>query len=262
MNRVIRKLNYIDEKNKLFIFNKCLLITNIASGQEAKPLKVEEGLLQGAVKVGLTIYKGILFAAPPVGDLRWRASHRQKSGKVLNKLLSSDRHQCKAEICCVGITQDGFGPAAFHSFSSTLKIDGLSGDYGPNFFGYAVNTATYVTQHDEFGWLAFGGNVKQTGDWVYVVPTTASRSRLFIAPLSLWLTLDAESFETVSVNVASGEVMLKLAARNESTKYAYLHVETTDKNMAGFFPESELKQVRGAYQIDLKRNGNTVFLRK
>lgn len=50
-----------------------LLITTIAPGQEVRPVKVEEGLLQGTVKNGLTIYKGIPFAAPPVGDLRWRA---------------------------------------------------------------------------------------------------------------------------------------------------------------------------------------------
>jgi para-nitrobenzyl esterase len=34
---------------------------------------VEEGLLQGTSEDGLTIYKGIPFAAPPVGELRWKA---------------------------------------------------------------------------------------------------------------------------------------------------------------------------------------------
>jgi len=33
---------------------------------------------------------------------------------------------------------------AFHSFPSALKWDAYSGDYGPNFFGHAFNTATYV----------------------------------------------------------------------------------------------------------------------
>src|SRR5690349_12578625 len=37
-----------------------------------KPIKVETGLLQGTVEDGLTIYRGIPYAAPPVGDLRWR----------------------------------------------------------------------------------------------------------------------------------------------------------------------------------------------
>jgi para-nitrobenzyl esterase len=35
--------------------------------------KVEQGQLQGTKEEGLTIYRGIPFAAPPVGDLRWRA---------------------------------------------------------------------------------------------------------------------------------------------------------------------------------------------
>lgn len=50
-----------------------LLVINIVRAQQAKPVKVEEGLLQGNTKNSLTIYKGIPFAAPPVGDLRWRA---------------------------------------------------------------------------------------------------------------------------------------------------------------------------------------------
>jgi para-nitrobenzyl esterase len=37
------------------------------------PVKVEGGLLQGTSERGLTVYRGIPFAAPPVGELRWRA---------------------------------------------------------------------------------------------------------------------------------------------------------------------------------------------
>ena len=35
--------------------------------------KVEQGLLQGTVEEGLTVYRGIPFAAPPSGELRWRS---------------------------------------------------------------------------------------------------------------------------------------------------------------------------------------------
>jgi len=39
----------------------------------AAPVKTESGLVEGIVADGLTVYKGIPFAAPPLGDLRWRA---------------------------------------------------------------------------------------------------------------------------------------------------------------------------------------------
>jgi len=37
------------------------------------PVRVEGGLVQGTFEDGLAVYRGIPFAAPPVGDLRWRA---------------------------------------------------------------------------------------------------------------------------------------------------------------------------------------------
>ena len=44
--------------------------------------KVEQGLLQGTMEEGLTVYRGIPFAAPPTGDLRWRSPQPAVPGKV------------------------------------------------------------------------------------------------------------------------------------------------------------------------------------
>ncbi len=40
--------------------------------QPAAPVMTQYGLVQGVIEPGLTVYKGLPFAAPPVGDLRWR----------------------------------------------------------------------------------------------------------------------------------------------------------------------------------------------
>ena len=44
-----------------------------ADAQLASPVKVSEGMVQGTLEDGLTVYKGIPFATPPVGELRWKA---------------------------------------------------------------------------------------------------------------------------------------------------------------------------------------------
>jgi para-nitrobenzyl esterase len=46
-----------------------LLLAGVAA---AAPVKVLGGLLEGTSEEGLTVYRGIPFAAPPVGDSRWR----------------------------------------------------------------------------------------------------------------------------------------------------------------------------------------------
>lgn len=38
-----------------------------------QPIHVEGGLVEGIVENGVEVFKGIPFAAPPVGDLRWKA---------------------------------------------------------------------------------------------------------------------------------------------------------------------------------------------
>ncbi|WP_216848959.1 DUF5695 domain-containing protein [Pedobacter sp. L105] len=151
------------------------------------------------------------------------------------------------------ITQEGFGSAAFHSFPSTLKIDGLSGDYGSGFYGYAVNTATYITHDDEFGWLAFGGNLKTAGDWVTTKITTAERSKVFVAPAGIWLTLDAGTFNTVSFNLKTAEIKLSLDAADGHTPVAYLRMsQTTPEAGAKYMIKGKLREQRGAYVVPLK----------
>lgn len=61
-------------KVKTLLFAGLLLMSaGITHAQQPAPIKVEQGMIQGTSEDGLTVYRGIPFAAPPVGDLRWKA---------------------------------------------------------------------------------------------------------------------------------------------------------------------------------------------
>ena len=60
-------------KNITFLIAAFLLFSiGIVAAQQPAPVKVEQGLVQGTFENGLSVYKGIPFAAPPVGNLRWK----------------------------------------------------------------------------------------------------------------------------------------------------------------------------------------------
>lgn len=152
------------------------------------------------------------------------------------------------------IAKDGFGSAAFHSFPSTLKEDGLSGDYGSNFYGYAVNTGTYITSDDEFGWLAFGGNLTEDGDWLSTKITIADKSRIFIAATKTWLTLDAGTFNSVALNRKTLALKVTLDAADAHTPVAYLHINQAQSGNSGKYAlKGNFGIQKGALAIPLNK---------
>jgi len=159
------------------------------------------------------------------------------------------------------IDQEGFLSPAFHSFPDMLRSDPVSGDNGPNFFGHAWNTATYVVNHPEFGWLAFGGNIRTEGSLIKVTPLDSFRTRVYLAPAGLWLTLDSGKFESVELNSKTGVVRVGLAAADEFTPTARLRAEQPAKvKTQSYRPVKPLKSERGAWVVPLGKETTWVEL--
>ncbi len=161
------------------------------------------------------------------------------------------------------IDQEGFLSPAFHGFPDFLRFDPVSGDNGPNLFGHAWNTATYVVKHPEFGWLAFGGNIICDGQTVKITPRDSSRTRIYIASYGLWLTLDAGTFQNIDMNPKTSSIRVGLSAENQFTRDAHLHIEQPAKvNGVGTFrPRSQFKLERGDYIVPLSTKETWIELR-
>lgn len=160
------------------------------------------------------------------------------------------------------IDQDGASSAAFHAFPDMLQFDPYSGDYGPNFFGFGWNTATYVVHDPGWGWLAFGGNLQQKGSAIHITPLDAFRSRVYLAPIGLWLTLDAGKFKAVDIDAQTGRVRVTLAGATQDAPKARLHIEEPAhlKNAGKYRPENAFPVERGAYVISLKTTSTSIEL--
>lgn len=73
-------------RNKISSIALSLIFTaGLAFAKQLAPVRVEQGLLQGTLENGVTVYKGVPYAAPPVGDLRWRGPRPPASWKGVRK---------------------------------------------------------------------------------------------------------------------------------------------------------------------------------
>jgi len=159
------------------------------------------------------------------------------------------------------VTEDGFAPAAFHSYPSTLEIDGYSGDYGPGFLGHVLNVASYLIDHPEYGWQGFGGNleqegnVEQEGKVVTLRPTDSARMRTFVAPAGAYLELDAGRIASVAFDTTTGAITLALDPADAFTPVARLRISGSDHA-----PVRDYPMERGAWVIELVDLPTTVIL--
>ncbi len=153
------------------------------------------------------------------------------------------------------IDQEGFASAAFHSFPTALHWDPYSGDYGPNFFGHAMNTGVYVIDHPEFGWQAFGGNVTAEDAVIKVDALDTFRKRIYVAPYGLWLTLDAGMFDAIEIDTSNRTLRLGLSPGDPHTPYARLRIEQPApvENIITIASPLSIEIERGAYVVPLDR---------
>jgi hypothetical protein len=157
------------------------------------------------------------------------------------------------------IDSEGFASYGFDCDPAILKFDPYTADYGIAFYGYSRCAGAYAMKHPEFGWLGFGCEVTATGKTIRITPRDGIRKRMFIAPISAWLTLDAGRFKHVEYDPESGTVRIALEPATDATRAAYLRVESTTARPA-LKPARRLEQARGAYVIPLSSTTTQVGL--
>lgn len=160
------------------------------------------------------------------------------------------------------IDQDGFPSMAFHTFPDTLKWDPISGDVGLGVFGHVYNSATYLVDHPDFGWQVFGGNLSVEGNAIGIMPLDSLRRRAYLAPVGLWLTLDAGQFEKVSFDAQTRAVGVTLAPSDAHAPSARLRVEqpATLSGVGSYAPTGSFTTEREAYVIPLGSSETTLSL--
>ncbi|WP_294138317.1 DUF5695 domain-containing protein [Sphingomonas sp.] len=149
------------------------------------------------------------------------------------------------------IDQTGFSSAAFHSAPDMLKWDAYTGDYGMGFYGHALTAATYLVKDPTFGWLGYGGKLTQARGGVTIHPGDGARSRLFVAPAGLWVTLDAGKIASARYMPATGRITLTLDPATPATPAARLLLETTTATGRRYAPTTGTPD-RGGYTIALR----------
>lgn len=160
------------------------------------------------------------------------------------------------------INQEGFASASFHSWPDTLKWDGYSGDYGPNFVGLALGAATYLVEDPDLGLAAYGGVLTRAGPDVTVQPRDAVRRRFFVGPLDLLVSTDAGIIEKFSHSSGkkSLSVTLSQLPGGPQTASAIIWLETTTGSAKFAVTSPGLQQARMGWQVPLSSASVTVLI--
>lgn len=161
------------------------------------------------------------------------------------------------------IDQDGFASAAFHSNPDMMRFDAYSGDYGMGFFGHALASQTDIIADPRFGWLAFGGTLHTRGlDKIEVTPRDSARTRLFLAPEHLWLTLDSGHFAAIQYDRTHRRITIVFDVATPWTPVARLRIEDASGSASPWRTDSVVPVERGALTIPLAGSKPMIVLQR
>ncbi len=74
----MEKINYLIGLTIVIVMTAC-------SSLPTEQVKVKQGIVQGTIEDGIRVFKGIPFAAPPVGESRWRAPQPAEKWKGIKQ---------------------------------------------------------------------------------------------------------------------------------------------------------------------------------
>lgn len=149
------------------------------------------------------------------------------------------------------IREDGSMYNGFHSFPDTLQGDDYSGDYGPNFLGVMLGSASYVVDDPDVGLVTYGGNMAISGSTVTVHPRDAVRRRVYIAPMGIYVIISAGEIDRYSFE-SSDATSLRLHLVSGRTKASDVIVWVESPGADGEYGvDGGNKKVRGGWQVNI-----------
>jgi hypothetical protein len=131
-----------------------------------------------------------------------------------------------------------------------------------------MGMGTFIINHPDFGWQAFGGNVVSTSPAVQVQVRDSIRRRVYIAPLGTMLVLDAGAFSTVSFNPSSRQVDVTISAAPDGASSAaaapngrlLIQQKANVSGFNGLKPSTSLSTDAGAFVVPFSSGQGRVTL--
>ncbi|CAI7669971.1 unnamed protein product [Penicillium pancosmium] len=160
------------------------------------------------------------------------------------------------------IREDGSMYNGFHSFPDTLRGDDYSGDYGPNFLGVMLGSASYVVDDPDIGLITYGGNMAISGSTVTVHPRDAVRRRVYIAPMGIYVVISAGQIDRYAFDESDAtSLRLHIVSGPAKALDTIIWVETPGTNDE-YAVMGQNKKIREGWQVKLGSRGVDITVSK